>query len=365
VPLTVVVGGQYGSEGKGKLVSHLACSTPGRIAVVRGGGSNAGHTAEGCGKRLLLRQLPSGAVNPQCLLAMSAGMQIDVNVLFTEIEAAAVTPGQLIIDPRANVIEDTDEAVERSHALGERVGSTLSGTGSALARKVMRTRDVRCVRDVSVLGPFIDDVSLRMNALVASGASVIVEGTQGAGLSLHHGPYPYVTARDTTAAAFLSEAGISPVLVDDVVVVLRTYPIRVAGASGPMHNEIGWEEVRRRSGYQSTLAEYTSVTGRLRRVSEFDWDLAELAVRLNAPTSLAIHGLDYLDHSDLGCRRVDDLSAVSRAFVDELESRLGVPARWLFTGPGGADLIDLGPRWEPRPGPIAARRNLRSYAASG
>ena|SRR5487761_1663647 len=93
--------------------------------------------------------------------------------------------------------------------------------------------------------------------------------------------------------------------------------------------------------------------------------LAELAVRLNAPTSLAIHGLDYLDHADLGCRSVEELSVVSRAFVDELESRLGVPVRWLFTGPGGADLIDLGPRRDPRIDAIAARRSLRSYAASG
>ena len=340
MPLTVVVGGQYGSEGKGKLVSHLVCSEPGAVAVVRCGGSNAGHTAEGHGRQFLLRQLPSGAVDRRCMLGMAAGMQLDMNVLREELETCRIRPGRLLIDPRATLIEDADVELERAHSLGDRLGSTLSGTGAALARKVLRARDVRCAADIDELAPFIGDVSARLNAMIQSGGHVIVEGTQGAGLSLHHGSYPYVTARDTTAAACLSEAGLAPTLVTDVVVVLRTYPIRVAGASGPMEREISWNEIQRRSGYPTSLCEYTTVTGRIRRVAEFDWDLAALAVRLNAPTGLAIHGLDYLDHSDLGCRVFDDLSPRTRTFVEEVESRLNVPVKWLFTGPAAADLID-------------------------
>jgi adenylosuccinate synthase len=220
MPLTVVVGGQYGSEGKGKLVSHLACHRQGPVAVVRGGGSNAGHTAEGCGRRLMLRQLPSGAVNADALLAMSAGMQIDLEVLLREIETVGVRSTHLIIDPNASLISPEDSRVEAASQLGERVGSTLSGTGAALARKVMRARDVVRVADVEALAPYLDDVSARLNVFLDEGGEVIVEGTQGAGLSLHHGEYPYVTARDTTAAAFLSEAGLSPLLVDEIVVVL-------------------------------------------------------------------------------------------------------------------------------------------------
>lgn len=340
MPLTVVVGGQYGSEGKGKLVSYLACAAAGSVAVARCGGANAGHTAEGHGRRIMLRQLPAGAVNDACFLAMAAGMQIELDVLMAEIDALGVKPGRLLIDAGATLIDEEDRQIEQATGLGQRVGSTLSGTGAAVARKVMRSTSVRGAADVVLLAPFVGDVSRRLNELLDAGSDVIVEGTQGAGLSLHHGFYPYVTARDTTAAGFLAEVGLAPMAVTDVIVVLRTYPIRVAGPSGPMQQEISWDRVRQRAGYPHALAEYTSVTGRLRRVGEFDWELAEHAVRLNRPTAIAIHGLDYLNHSDLGCRSMERLSLTSRRFVDEIESRLNVPARWLFTGPGGEDLID-------------------------
>lgn len=361
MPLTVVVGGQYGSEGKGKLVSHLACREPGPVAVVRCGGPNAGHTAEGCGRRLMLRQLPSGAVDDHCQLAIAAGMQIDLDLLLREIDTAGVGPGRLTIDPNATLIDPADVEAERAQGLLERVGSTLTGTGAAIARKVMRAPEVRRAADVDALAPFIGDVSLCMTRLLDVGGHVIVEGTQGAGLSLHHGDYPHVTGRDTTAAAFLSEAGLAPRWLDDVIVVLRTFPIRVGGASGPMRGEISWEEVRERSRYPQALAEYTTVTGRLRRIAEFDWELAGRAVRLNGPTALAVHGLDYVDHSDLGCRSSDELSARSQAFLDELEARLGVPVRWLFTGPAGEDLIDRGPD-EPFSASMAVRASRRRLA---
>ncbi|MEA2275773.1 MAG: adenylosuccinate synthase [Solirubrobacteraceae bacterium] len=343
MPLTVVVGGQYGSEGKGKLVSHLVCHEQAPVAVVRCGGSNAGHTAEGCGRRLMLRQLPSGAVDDRCGLAMAAGMQIDLELLLSELEAVGVGPDRLTIDPNATLIDPADAEAERSQRLLERIGSTLTGTGAAIARKVMRGPDVLRAADVDVLAPFLGDVSARLTRLLDDGGHVIVEGTQGAGLSLHHGSYPHVTGRDTTAAAFLSEVGLAPTRVDQVVVVLRTFPIRVAGESGPMWKEIAWEGVRARSGYPEALAEYTSVTGRLRRVGEFDWGLAKRAIRLNGPTAIALHGLDYVEHADLGCRSFGELSAQSHGFIAELEEQLEVPVRWLFTGPGGDDLIDRGP----------------------
>jgi adenylosuccinate synthase len=288
----------------------------------------------------MLRQLPAGAVSDRCFLAIAAGMQIDLDVLLDEIEVLGVSPDRLLIDRGATLIDDEDRENERAGGLGQRIGSTLSGTGAALARKAMRVPSVKRAADVDVLTPYVGDVSRHLNELLNSGVHVIVEGTQGAGLSLHHGFYPYVTARDTTAAGFLSEVGLSPMVVTDVIMVLRTYPIRVAGSSGPMYNELSWDDVRRRARYPQALAEYTTVTGRLRRVAEFDWDLAEHATMLNRPTAIALHGLDYLDHADLGCHSMEALSPTSRSFIDEIESRLGVPARWLFTGPGGHDLID-------------------------
>jgi adenylosuccinate synthase len=339
--LTVVVGGQYGSEGKGKLVSHLAASAASIAGVARCGGPNAGHTADGPEGRELLRQLPSGAVVPSCELFMAAGMQVEFGLLMSEIERCEIGADRLHIDGDATLITAGDIESERAGGLYERIASTLSGTGAAIARKVLRDEEVRLVRDEPRLAPYRSNVSAEVNQLLDEGGTVIVEGTQGFGLSLHHGQFPYVTGRDTTAAGFLSEVGLSPLLVTDVIVVLRTFPIRVGGNSGPLA-EITWEEVARRSGYPTALAEYTTVTGRLRRVGEFDWPMAARAVQVNRPTTLAVHGLDYLDYSDLGARRWEELGATTRSFVEALEQNLRVPVRYLFTGPDGADLIDRG-----------------------
>jgi len=104
--------------------------------------------------------------------------------------------------------------------------------------------------------------------------------------------------------------------------------------------EISWNDVQRRSGYPTPLAEFTSVTRKLRRVAEFDWDLASEAVRLNRPTGLALHGVDYLNYHDYGRSRWDDLSLVSRHFVEELEDRLNVPVLFVFTGPNEGHIVD-------------------------
>jgi adenylosuccinate synthase len=346
MPVTVVVGGQYGSEGKGKLVSHLAALDGGRSAVVRCGGPNAGHTADGADGRALLRQLPSGAVVPGSRLFMAPGMQIDVDLLLAEIARLEITPDRLRIDHQATLMSEDDPDDERRRHLGERIASTLSGTGAAISRRVLREPNVRLARHETGLASYLDDVPRRLDELIADRSSVIVEGTQGFGLSLYHGTFPFVTGRDTTAAGFLAEAGISPMAVSDIILVLRTYPIRVAGNSGPL-DEIGWEEVVRRSGYPVALAEYTTVTGRLRRVGEFDWDLAERAVMINRPTSIALHGADYLDHSDLGVSRWDRLGGRSRDFIDRLEQRFGVAVRYVFTGPDRHHIIDRGPATGP------------------
>jgi adenylosuccinate synthase len=127
--------------------------------------------------------------------------------------------------------------------------------------------------------------------------------------------------------------------------VLRTYPIRVGGPSGPLRNEISWEEIQGRSGYPTALAEYTTVTGRLRRVGEFDWELARSATQLNGPTALALHGADYLNYEDLGVKSWGALSQKTRGFVESLERELSVPVRYIFTGPDVNDLIDRKCKW--------------------
>jgi len=341
MPLTVVVGGQYGSEGKGKMVAHLVMNSALPTSVVRCGGSNAGHTAHVGGRTYRLRQLPTGVVAEDCKLFLAAGMLIDLEVLSSEIATCGVAASRLRIDRNAAVISDEDKKEENRLGLRQRIASTLSGTGAATARKVLRDAGLRLAKDIPELREYIGDVSRELNDAYDRGEHVIVEGTQGFGLSLHHTQaFPFATSRDTTAAAFLADAGLSPLLVTEVVLVLRTYPIRVGGNSGPMYREITWREVARRSGCKQELAEYTTVTGTLRRVGEFDWHLAERSVRANRPTALAIHGLDYLDYTDCGKSRWDSLGCKSRTFVQDIERRLQVPVRYLFTGPGEADLID-------------------------
>src|SRR6266849_734103 len=140
--LAVVVGGQYGSEGKGKLVSYLASTIHRPVSAVRSGGSNAGHTAVAHGRTFKLRQLPSGVVAEECHLYLSAGMVIDLPVLLREIHECDVQPNRLHVDRNAIVIGPEDREAECGAKLGQRIGSTLTGTGAATARKVLRNSDV-------------------------------------------------------------------------------------------------------------------------------------------------------------------------------------------------------------------------------
>lgn len=339
--LTVIVGGQYGSEGKGKLAAHLASTLPGPVHSVRSGGSNSGHTAYRAGHEHKLRQLPCGAVTNDARLYLAAGMVVDLPVLQREMHALAIDPRRLMIDRNAVVMSSKDADRERVEGLGDRVGSTLSGTGAAIARKVMRDPTLCRAADERSLAHVVGDVSGALNRALDRREHVVVEGTQGFGLSLHHTDHwPYATGRDTTAAAYLSDCGLSPMLATDVILVLRTFPIRVAGNSGPMWDEISWEDVARESGRSEPIAEHTTVTGRLRRVGRFDWDLARRAVQANRPTLLALHGADYLDHRDYGQTRWSDLRAATRHFVIALESRLGVPVGYVFTGGNSHQIIE-------------------------
>ena len=357
MPVTVVVGGQYGSEGKGKLVSHLACSSRDAVAVVRCGGPNAGHTAVASGVTLQLRQLPCGVVDARASLYMAAGMVIDLPVLLDEIARCHVTPDRLVIDRNACVITDVDRSNEVTGSLRDRIGSTLSGTGSATARKVLRDPDLPIARDVAELKPYIGDVAELINAHLDAGTEVVVEGTQGYGLSLHHSDfYPFATSRDTTAAAFLSEAGLSPLTVREIYMVLRTYPIRVAGNSGPLPGEITWAKLSENARYPHAVAEYTTVTKKLRRVAHFDWDMAKKAVRANRPTGIALHGADYLDYGDYGKTDWSSLSRTTREFVRSLEDMLEVPVSFVFTGPSAEQIIDRRP--------VAKGHQLRSFEAA-
>lgn len=343
--LWVVVGGQYGSEGKGKIAAYITQKEKIDICI-RCGGPNSGHSfVASDGTTKLLRQLPTGYIRPETRLLIPAGALIDLDVLKAELKAFRLDRTRVGVDRNAMVIEPSDRQHEVDLKLRERLSSTLTGVGSAVARRALRGSDVRlaakAAEDTPWLEELITHVGDEANAALDEGKKVLVEGTQGFGLSLYHSEhYPRATSRDTSAAAFLSEVGISPLRVTEIVLVLRTFPIRVAGdQAGPLQKEIDWETVQRESGYPYPVHEMTTVTKKLRRVGRFDWELATAAAKLNSPTKLAINGLDYLRYEDRGSYTANSLSDRSFAFITELNHRLGVPVCFCGTGPSLNEMI--------------------------
>jgi adenylosuccinate synthase len=343
--LWVVVGGQYGSEGKGKVAAFITKKEDVDICI-RCGGPNSGHSfVDENGKTIVLRQLPTGYVNSRTRLLIPAGALIDPNVLKQEIEWLSLPPSRIGIDRNCFIIEEKDRRAEEILGLRERLSSTLCGVGAALSRRVMRSDDAHLAKDVVDKFPWLSqhltDVSTEINEGIDQGKKALIEGTQGFGLSLYHSEYyPRTTSRDTTVASFLSEAGVSPRLVTNIVVVFRTFPIRVAGnQAGPLKNEITWEQLQRESGYPYSIEERTSVTHKIRRVARFDWDLAKRAVVINRPTQLAINGLDYLNVLNRGAQRSSDLTPDAKTFIGRLNEEIGVSCGFLGTGPSLADMV--------------------------
>ena len=152
---------------------------------------------------------------------------------------------------------------------------------------------------------FIDDTSRYLRDRISAGNRVVIEGTQGFGLSLLDGGYwPKATSRATTAAAALAETGLSPSDVDDVTMVIRSFPIRVAGDSGPLVEEISWGEVAVGAGRpEDSLREFSTVTGRVRRIGRFDPRIVQQALAVNRPDNLVLNHLDYIGNEhDIGNR---------------------------------------------------------------
>jgi adenylosuccinate synthase len=162
---------------------------------------------------------------------------------------------------------------------------------------------------------------------------VIVEGTQGTFLSLYYGEYPYVTSKDVTASGICSDVGIGPKKVDDVLVVFKSYVTRVGG--GPLQDEVSREEAEKRG-----WLEYGSVTGRERRSSPFDMNLAKKAIRLNSATQLAITKLDVIFPETSGIREFNKLSEKAKKFIQNIEAETGVKVILIGTGPELNDIID-------------------------
>jgi adenylosuccinate synthase len=346
----VVVGGQYGSEGKGKIAAFITLQEEIDICV-RCGGPNSGHCfVDESGEFRALRQIPTGYVRPGTRLLIPSGGLIDLDVLKRELDQLGLGPDRVGVDRRTMVIEERDRRAEQDLRLRERLSSTLCGVGSAVARKVLRGDDVRlaehATNEAPWLKPYLADVSAEINEGIDGGKKVLVEGTQGFGLSLYHsGLYPKTTSRDTSASGCISECGISPRLVTEIVLVLRTFPIRVAGPqAGPMFEEIDWETVQKESGYPHPVTEHTTVTAKVRRVGRFDFALARSAAVVNRPSAIALNFLDYISVTNKNIRQPEELERASAMLISRIERELRTPIRYLGVGPGVDETFDAGSR---------------------
>lgn len=337
----VIVGGQYGSEGKGQIAAYLAKEYD---LLVRVGGPNAGHKVPGH-PVLTYNLLPSGTNRSSAKLSIGPGSAIDVDKLLREISRNGIDKGRLSIDPHAVIIEESDKKAEK--VLEKEIGSTAQGVGWATSRKVRRGKNTILAKDIKELKPYCRPMLVVLEDAITRGGRIMLEGTQGTGLSIHHGYYPYVTSRETTASGCLADAGISPRLVRRVLMVARTYPIRVqsppGGTSGYMSGEISFDEISRRSGKdlgQIKETEKGSVTGKQRRIGEFDWDLIRRAALLNGATDVALTFADYISAKNENAHRFEQLTPETIGMVEEVERVTEAQVSLIATGFNPRSIID-------------------------
>lgn len=376
----VVTGGQFGSEAKGAvtaaLVRRMRHDNPQRqVTNVRVAGPNAGHTAyDAQGRAWALRQIPQCAViaDSLVLLAIAPGSEVDLRVLYDEVhrlEAAGLpVMDRLAVSADATLLTDVHHERERQIDLSGRIGSTGKGIGAARADRILRTAMTLRVMEHPYPARKLDEaypgLSDQINAdgmfdsltdflrqlwLVPDGhtwtslleeGDVVVEGTQGYGLGLHTKFYPTVTSSDCTALNWLQMAGIVPWAswVGDirVWVVLRPYPIRVAGNSGPLLGETTWEQL-------GLPAEQTTVTHKTRRVGGWDARLAHDAVAANGGglsntnVVVAFTMADQVVPELAGRTSTDGLAEDAREALDgwvrRIQDSTGARVAYVGTGP--------------------------------
>jgi adenylosuccinate synthase len=338
----VVVGGQYGSEGKGQIAAYLAREYD---LLVRVGGPNAGHKVFEEPQPYAHHQLPSGTRKCDAKLLIGPGAVLNPKSLLKEVADCKVDKERLCIDRNAMII--TNEDIESEATLVRNIGSTGQGVGAATARRILkRQRSTLLAKDIPELRPFLGSAQEILEDAFSKNWRVQLEGTQGTGLSLFHGSYPHVTSRDTTALGCLAEAGIPPNRVRKIVMVCRTYPIRVGNpkgsSSGPLR-DISWEEIARRSGYNADKlrsAERTTTTNRRRRIGEFDWALLHRAAFLNGATDIALTFTDYISKENLKAKRFEQLTPETINFIQEVERITGAPISIISTGFNNRSIID-------------------------
>jgi adenylosuccinate synthase len=329
----VVVGAQWGDEGKGKLVDVLAEQAD--FVVRYQGGANAGHTVVTGDSQFILRQIPSGILHAGVTCVIGNGVVVDPVTLFSELDAlterGVATDGRMFVSDRAHLVLPFHKLLDAASEKSQGIGTTGKGIGPAYEDKVGR-RGVRVgdLRDMSRVRTFLEERVARANRMLAmmgaadlasldehvdllsgyaprlntltadtglllhralrAGKRILLEGAQGSLLDLDHGTYPFVTSSSTTAGGAAVGAGIGPTSIDAVLGVVKAYTTRVGNGPLPSAAAPADDERLRKEG-----GEFGAVTGRPRRCGWFDATVVRYAVRVNGLTGLAVTKLDVLD----------------------------------------------------------------------
>ena len=340
MPNIVVVGMQWGDEGKGKVVD---CIAPLVEVVVRyQGGNNAGHTVVVGKEKFVLQTIPSGILHPGCRCVIGCGVVVDPGALIEEMETLVQRgvrlDGNLFISKNAHLIMPYHPALDRASEakLGKRqIGTTGKGVGPAymdkagrvgirmadllderlfrekleanIAQKNRLLREIYDAQTFTVdeilspylryagwLAPYITDTALLLSRWIDRGYSVLFEGAQGSMLDVDHGTYPYITSSSTTAGGAAIGTGVPPTRIHGVLGVSKAYTTRVGGGPFPTELDDAVGELIRARGN-----EYGAVTGRPRRCGWFDGVVARYAARINGTDTIALTKLDVLDQCDV------------------------------------------------------------------
>lgn len=304
----VIVDGQFGSTGKGQLAGFIHYNRAMYDCYISNSGSQAGHTFkyESGDPGFVTRHTPvAGVLNKNSIIILSAACVIDIDVLIQEIKMYDLK-SRIFVSSKAAVIYDSDKIAEEKYQIS-RIGSTGKGNGQALANKISRIESsiigheqhIAKLRLEGLAHIVVDDLS----QLIRKSDNILIEGAQGYSLSLDGPFYPYCTSRNCWVGQALADAWIHPDDLRDTYMVIRTRPIRVGGNSGPCYSdqrELSWKD-------EEIEPEYTTVTGRQRRLFSFSMNQVIEAVRANRPTYLAISHLDYLGYREAQVAFIDEL----------------------------------------------------------
>ncbi len=295
MPIDVIVGGQAGDEGKGKLAAYLA-KKHNYSAVIRTSSPQAGHTIEYQGKRTGIATLPCGFINPSSRVLIARGAFIDVPRFLEELGSTDLTNSDRIgIDKYVTIVTNSHLEEELSNKnLMKKIGSVGTGSGPARRDKLMRNPNLVFAKDVPQLKQYLTDTVEEIHSLLTQNKLLSLEGDQGFKLSLIHGEYPYVTSRDTTASSFLGEIGVGPKQVRDVYLVFKPYVTRVDGR--PIKDEV--KNPLQLEWCKTVGHEVGTVSGRIRKIGGFDWKNAQRAIKVNSATKLCFTHMDYFGDFD-------------------------------------------------------------------